>query len=229
MKLIRSFWFFTTEFDLCDQHQFRSSYQRDHHYQNPRQCDPPCDVPHSECVGDYGLDQNHLICRCLPGFAPSYLPAPILSSRGPRLIFCQPTMTNGTLETGGPHSGAGMGNIMANSNDGLVVDNNSVIVPFKYYPGEEVLALTTSLSMLKKLPPILILSLNVIIYYYHLPFNIICFFRWFAIEPLDASHDRDRVRLHRLRRSVHLLDVVRPIFFLNRESIFLLIVCIELK
>jgi hypothetical protein len=46
-------------------------------------CDPPCDVPFSECVVD-------LRCVCKSGFLPTFLPAPILSSRPPKLIYCSP-------------------------------------------------------------------------------------------------------------------------------------------
>jgi hypothetical protein len=44
-------------------------------------CQPHCKVVHSECV-----DKK---CRCQSGYLPTYLPAPILSSRPPTLVFCQ--------------------------------------------------------------------------------------------------------------------------------------------
>ncbi len=46
-------------------------------------CDPPCDVPFSECAPD-------LRCVCRRGYLPTFLPAPILSSRLPKLIYCAP-------------------------------------------------------------------------------------------------------------------------------------------
>ena len=86
----------------CAQHRHRSSHQRDQQslgggrQQLRDLCQPACDVKHSECVGDFGLEKNTYSCRCLPGFEPTYLPAPLLSSAGPKLVFCNPTMTNGT-------------------------------------------------------------------------------------------------------------------------------------
>jgi len=62
----------------------------------------------------------------LPGFAPTYLPAnPLIPSSKHRLVFCQPTMTNGTLQGSASVSGgAGI--------NGFISHNATV--PFKYYP-----------------------------------------------------------------------------------------------
>ena len=113
---------------------------QNHHYgRNPHHriqhshCNPPCDVLHSECVKDFfgGSRKNSYSCRCLPGFAPTYLPAPsILSSSGHRLVFCQPTMTNGTLQGSAVANGGGV-----MTSNGFINDNSTI--PFKYYPGNQ--------------------------------------------------------------------------------------------
>ncbi len=42
----------------------------------------------------------------------------------------------------------------------------------------------------------------------HIIYFIICIFRWFSTQSLDAGHDRHRLHLHRICRSLHLPDVV---------------------
>ena len=116
---------------LCLQHH---SYGHNSHHRNRKNshCKPHCDVLHSKCVRDYfgGTRKNSFSCRCLPGFAPTYLPAnSILYSSQRRLVFCQPTMTNGTLQ--GSASAGGVGVL---ANNGLFAHNATV--PFKYYPGK---------------------------------------------------------------------------------------------
>ena len=104
------------------------NYGRNAHHRNPH-CNPPCEVLHSKCVRDFfgGTRKNSFSCRCLPGFAPTYLPAnPLIPSSKHRLVFCQPTMTNGTLQ--GSASVAGGAGI-----NGYITHNATV--PFKYYPG----------------------------------------------------------------------------------------------
>ena len=104
------------------------NYGRNSHHRNPH-CNPPCEVLHSKCVRDFfgGTRKNSFSCRCLPGFAPTYLPAnPLIPSSKHRLVFCQPTMTNGTLQGSASVSGgAGI--------NGFITHNATV--PFKYYPG----------------------------------------------------------------------------------------------
>ena len=122
-------YFFFILDQLCLQHH---SYGHNSHHRNRKNshCQPHCDVLHSKCVRDYfgGTRKNSFSCRCLPGFAPTYLPAnSILYSSQRRLVFCQPTMTNGTLQ-----GSASAGGVLANN--GLFAHNATV--PFKYYPGK---------------------------------------------------------------------------------------------
>ena len=122
-------YFFFILDQLCLQHH---SYGHNSHHRNRKNshCKPHCDVLHSKCVRDYfgGTRKNSFSCRCLPGFAPTYLPAnSILYSSQRRLVFCQPTMTNGTLQ-----GSASAGGVLANN--GLFAHNATV--PFKYYPGK---------------------------------------------------------------------------------------------
>ena len=104
-------------------------YGRNSHRRNPH-CNPPCEVLHSKCVRDFfgGTRKNSFSCRCLPGFAPTYLPAnPLIPSSTSRLVFCQPTMTNGTFQGSASVSGgAGINGYMS----------HNATVPYKYYPGE---------------------------------------------------------------------------------------------
>ena len=65
------------------------------------------------------MEKNTYSCRCLPGFEPTYLPAPLLSSAGPKLVFCNPTMTNGTAVE-----------------PGRTVDSASKNFTIKYYPDD---------------------------------------------------------------------------------------------
>ena len=114
---------------LCLQSQYYGPGSP-HRNRKNRHCNPPCDVLHSKCVRDFfgGTRKNSFSCRCLPGFAPTYLPAnPLLSSSTHRLVFCQPTMTNGTLQGS---AAAGVGIL---TNNGYMTHNATV--PFKYYPG----------------------------------------------------------------------------------------------
>jgi hypothetical protein len=103
----------------CRGHTQQFSQSGSHHG-----CQPPCQVPHSECGAD-------LKCHCTRGHHPTYLPAPILSSRPPTLVFCQildsgailgsnAAMANGT----GPHPG-----------DNPMVTDHNTTVPISYFPG----------------------------------------------------------------------------------------------
>merc|ERR1712113_1005128 len=100
-------------FCLESHHYGRNSHRRNQNHH----CNPPCDVLHSKCVRDFfgGTRKNSFSCRCLPGFAPTYLPAnPIISSSKHRLVFCQPTMTNGTLQGSAAAGGGGVGILSSN-------------------------------------------------------------------------------------------------------------------
>ena len=83
------------------------------------ECQPPCRVLHSKCGKDFK-------CHCLPGFRPTYLPAPILSSRPPTLVYCQ-----SLIEVSLPADIA-MSNGVAISDP---PEQNGTIVPMSYYPG----------------------------------------------------------------------------------------------
>ena len=83
------------------------------------ECQPPCRVLHSKCGKDFK-------CHCLPGFRPTYLPAPILSSRPPTLVYCQ-----SLVEVSLPADIA-MSNGVAISDP---PEQNGTIVPMSYYPG----------------------------------------------------------------------------------------------
>ena len=129
MKIQSDIYYFIDNFCLESHHYGRNSHRRNQNHH----CNPPCDVLHSKCVRDFfgGSRKNSFSCRCLPGFAPTYLPAnPIISSSQHRLVFCQPTMTNGTLQ-GSASAGNGVGIMTKN---GFMTDNGTV--PYKYYPGK---------------------------------------------------------------------------------------------
>lgn len=95
-------------------------------------CKPECQVPNSECGPD-------LKCRCLRGYTPTYLPAPILSSRLPTLVFCQPPASSSSSSSS---ITSRLGNVaMANGTgaDGLgpsVVADTNATVPFSYFPDD---------------------------------------------------------------------------------------------
>ena len=84
-------------------------------------CQPRCKVVHSECVDGK--------CRCKSGHIPTYLPAPILSSRPPTLVFCQSLSEVAVVLK----SNAAMANA---SGLDVVSDQNSTagLIPIDYYP-----------------------------------------------------------------------------------------------
>lgn len=79
-------------------------------------CQPPCKVLHSHCVNQE--------CRCISGYSPTYLPAPILSSRPPTLVFCQKSLSNAVI----PNSNSAM-------STEVISDHNGTVVPMSYFPG----------------------------------------------------------------------------------------------
>ena len=74
-------------------------------------------------------------CRCLPGFEPTYLPAPLLSvgdgsgPAKPRLVYCNPVMTNGTKAEASAAGSGGSSSIYLNDN---AANTNFTI---HYFPG----------------------------------------------------------------------------------------------
>ena len=85
-------------------------------------CQPRCKVVHSECVDGK--------CRCKSGHIPTYLPAPILSSRPPTLVFCQSLSEVAVVLKSNA--------AMANNASGLdvVSDQNRTadLIPISYWP-----------------------------------------------------------------------------------------------
>ena len=184
-------YFFFILDQLCLQHH---SYGHNSHHRNRKNshCQPHCDVLHSKCVRDYfgGTRKNSFSCRCLPGFAPTYLPAnSILYSSQRRLVFCQPTMTNGTLQ-----GSASAGGVLANN--GLFAHNATV--PFKYYPGK-----IDTISTWH--------AINDFESWYDIEgIHIYAskFFRRHASESLDAGDDWNWLCFYRFCWCLHLFDVV---------------------
>ena len=187
-------YFFFILDQLCLQHH---SYGHNSHHRNRKNshCKPNCDVLHSKCVRDYfgGTRKNSFSCRCLPGFAPTYLPAnSILYSSQRRLVFCQPTMTNGTLQ--GSASAGGVGVL---ANNGLFAHNATV--PFKYYPGKIDTISILHKKMAKQYSWYDIEGIH--IYAFE-------FFRRHASESLDVGDDWNWLCFYRFCWCIHLFDVV---------------------
>ena len=96
-------------------------------------CQPRCKVVHSECVDGK--------CRCKSGHIPTYLPAPILSSRPSTLVFCQSLSEVAVVLK----SNAAMANA---SGLDMVSDQNSTagLIPIDYYPRKLTIAFCLSLT-----------------------------------------------------------------------------------
>ena len=75
-------------------------------------------------------------CRCLPGFEPTYLPAPLLSvgdgsPAKPRLVYCNPVMTNGTKAEAASSASGSSGSSSIYLNDNAANTNFTI----HYFPG----------------------------------------------------------------------------------------------
>ena len=95
---------------------------RQPYFEANQECQPACRVLNSQCGPDFK-------CHCRQGFHPTYLPAPILSSREPTLVFCQ-SLADLLLHN---HSTAnvskGLDNMSPTDPNGTLID-----VPKSYYP-----------------------------------------------------------------------------------------------
>ena len=97
---------------------------RQPYFEANQECQPPCRVLNSQCGPDFK-------CHCRQGYHPTYLPAPILSSREPTLVFCQ-SLADLLLHN---HSTAnvskGLDNMSPTDPNGTLID-----VPKSYYPSK---------------------------------------------------------------------------------------------
>ena len=97
---------------------------RQPYFEANQKCQPACRVLNSQCGPDFK-------CRCRPGYHPTYLPAPILSSREPTLVFCQ-SLADLLINQGLRHSTANVSkglNMSPTDLNGTLID-----VPKSYYP-----------------------------------------------------------------------------------------------
>ena len=146
---------------------------------NHDDCQPRCKVVYSECVDGK--------CLCKSGYLPTYLPAPILSSRPPTLVFCQ-SLTEVAVVL---NSNAAMAN-NATSGFDVISDQNGTagVVPVLYFPG--------NIYFSKKYKLLSVL------------FSPIFFFRnrIQRTKSVDAGYDWHRLRVYRLCWRLNLPDVV---------------------
>ena len=109
-------------FLLSTDHYCQGGYpSRQPYFEANQECQPPCRVLNSECGPDFK-------CRCRTGYHPTYLPAPILSSRPPTLVFCQ-SLADFILNNQGRDRNSTKGLEMAPEHNG------TMIVPKSYFPG----------------------------------------------------------------------------------------------
>ena len=98
---------------------------RQPYFEANQECQPACRVLNSQCGPDFK-------CHCRQGYHPTYLPAPILSSREPTLVFCQ-SLADLLLHN---HSTAnvskGLDNMSPTDPNGTLID-----VPKSYYPSKQ--------------------------------------------------------------------------------------------